>query len=77
MIYGYARCSTNESRQSLKRQIRAIIRNVNIIDGFDIFIIVRNKILDVDYETMSNQMVQLLKKLKLIKKGENDGSIFK
>lgn len=62
-------------RNRLKRQIRAIIRDFNIIDNVDIFIIVRNKILDISFNEMQIKLKELFKKQKLIKKGENDDSI--
>jgi len=64
-------------RNRLKRQVRAIIREFNIIDNVDIFIIVRNKILNLSFQEMKKQLEDLFKKQKLIKKGENDDSIYK
>lgn len=59
-------------RNRLKRQVRAIVRNLNIIDNTDVFIIVRNKVLDITFKEMTNELKTLFKKLKLIKKGENN-----
>ena len=63
-------------RNRLKRQIRAIIREFNIIDNVDIFIIVRNKILNLSFQEIKKQLEDLFKRQKLIKKGENDDSIY-
>lgn len=53
-------------RNRLKRQIRAIMRDYDIISNVDIFIIARNKILSIDYHQMKSDIERLLKKQKLI-----------
>ncbi len=63
-------------RNRIKRQIRAIIRPLTIKDGIDIFIIVRDKIKEISYQKMSEQLCQLLQKKKILVKGEKDDTIF-
>lgn len=62
------------TRNRIKRQVTAIIDNLNIdIDNnIDIFIIVRTKVLDIDYENMKNNIKYLLLKLKVIKGDINE-----
>lgn len=64
-------------RNRLKRQIRAIIRQLNIVDNVDFFIIVRKKILELDFVNMQNELKKLLRKQNLLVKGENNDQFFK
>ncbi len=64
-------------RNHIKRQIRAIIRQLSIKDGVDIFIITRNKIKEISYQEMSRQLCHLLQKQKILVKGEKNDTIFK
>lgn len=53
-------------RNRLKRQIRAIISQINITGNIDLFIIVRNKVLDIDFNEMNKQILYLLRKQKIV-----------
>ena len=53
-------------RNRLKRQIRAIMDQLIIADNVDLFIIVRNNILVIDYHEMDKQIKYLLHKLKVL-----------
>lgn len=64
-------------RNRLKRQIRAIMRNFIIKEGYDLFIIARNPIKTISFLQMSDQLEFLLQKQKLLVKGENNDTIFK
>ncbi|MDE5565412.1 MAG: ribonuclease P protein component [Anaeroplasmataceae bacterium] len=64
-------------RNRLKRQIRAIMRNFTIKNGYDLFIIARNPIKSISFLQMSDQLEFLLQKQKLLVKGENNDTIFK
>lgn len=64
-------------RNHIKRQIRAIIRQLSIKDGVDIFIITRNKINELSYQEMTKQLCHLLQKQKILVKGEKNETIFK
>lgn len=63
-------------RNRLKRQIRALMREFQIVDHFDIFIIARSKVLNLSFLKMKKEMYSLLTKQKLIVKGEKDDSIY-
>ena len=60
-------------RNRLKRQVTSIIDNlpINLNLNYDVFIIVRKTILDIDYDTMKNELEYLFKKDMLLSKGEN------
>ncbi|MBD5390715.1 ribonuclease P protein component [bacterium] len=62
-------------RNHIKRQIRAILRKVNVKPNFDVFIIVRGKILEIDFLKMQNEIIKLFQRQKLLVKGENNDSI--
>jgi ribonuclease P protein component len=53
-------------RNKIKRQVRSIISQIEIKSNVDIFIIVRSKVLDIDYEEMNKQILYLLRKQKMI-----------
>ena len=53
-------------RNKIKRQVRYIISQIEIKSNVDIFIIVRSKVLDIDYEEMNKQILYLLRKQKMI-----------
>ena len=53
-------------RNRIKRQIRSIISQINIKDNIDVFIIVRSKVLDIDFNEMNKQILYLLRKQKTI-----------
>jgi ribonuclease P protein component len=53
-------------RNRLKRQVRSIISQINIKDNIDVFIIVRSKVLDIDFKEMNKQILYLLRKQKTI-----------
>ena len=53
-------------RNRLKRQIRSIISQITIKDNIDLFIIVRNKVLDIDFNEMNKQIFYLLRKQKIV-----------
>jgi ribonuclease P protein component len=53
-------------RNRLKRQVRSIISQINIKDNIDVFIIVRSKVLDIDFNEMNKQILYLLRKQKTI-----------
>ena len=53
-------------RNRLKRQIRSIISQITIKDNIDLFIIVRNKVLDIDFNEMNKQILYLLRKQKIV-----------
>ena len=44
-------------RNRLKRQVRSIISQINIKDNIDVFIIVRSKVLDIDFNEMNKQIL--------------------
>ena len=62
------------TRNRVKRQIRAILNDLNIDldNSVDVFIIVKVKILDINYHEMFKQLEYLFKKQKLIKGEKND-----
>ena len=53
-------------RNRIKRQIRSIISQIEIKANLDVFIIVRSKVLDIDFEEMNKQILYLLRKQKSI-----------
>lgn len=53
-------------RNRLKRQVRSIISQINIKDNIDVFIIVRSKVLNIDFKEMNKQILYLLRKQKTI-----------
>ena len=53
-------------RNRIKRQVRSIISQINIKDNIDVFIIVRSKVLDIDFAEMNKQILYLLRKQKII-----------
>ena len=55
-------------RNRLKRQIRAIIRQFQFIDGIDFFIIVRKKTLEIEFKDMISELEYLFQKQKIVKK---------
>ena len=61
-------------RNKIKRQITNIIDNLDIdlTRNIDVFIIVREKILDIDFETMKKELKYLFQKQKIIKGEKND-----
>lgn len=63
-------------RNCIKRKVRAIIRNFNVIDGVDIFIIVREKILNLNFQEMTKELKYLFNKRNLLVKGETNASIY-
>jgi len=64
-------------RNHIKRQIRAIVRNVNIIPQVDVFIVAKVKIKDLSFQEIEKELCFLFRKQKLLVKGENNYSIFK
>ena len=65
-------------RNRLKRQVVSIIDNlpINLNLNYDVFIIVRKTILDIDYDTMKNELEYLFVKGKLLSKGEKQWKSF-
>lgn len=61
-------------RNRIKRQITAILDNLNIdLDtNTDVFIIARSKLIGTEFEEMKRQLKYLLKKQKLIKGEKNE-----
>ena len=61
-------------RNKLKRQIRAVINelNIDLNRNTDVFIIAKVKILDISYQEMLKQLEYLFNKQKLIKGEKND-----
>lgn len=57
-------------RNRLKRQIRAIIRQFEFIDGIDFFVIARKKVLEIEFQDMVKELNYLFQKQKLLRKGE-------
>lgn len=53
-------------RNRIKRQVRSIISQIKIKDNVDVFIIVRSKVLDIDFAEMQNHILYLLRRQKLI-----------
>ena len=53
-------------RNRIKRQVRSIISQIEIKDNIDVFIIVRSKVLDIDFNEMNKQILYLLRKQKTI-----------
>ncbi|MBR3618027.1 MAG: ribonuclease P protein component [Acholeplasmatales bacterium] len=55
-------------RNKIKRQVTAIIDNLNLnLDSnTDVFIIVRPKVLEIDFNTMKSQLEYLFNKQKLL-----------
>lgn len=53
-------------RNRIKRQVRSIISQIEIKDNIDLFIIVRSKVLDIDFDEMNKQILYLLRKQKAI-----------
>ena len=61
------------TRNKIKRRLREISRlnAYQIEDGYDIICIVRVKAKDIDYQTLNNSFLHLIKKLGLLKGNEN------
>ena len=61
-------------RNKIKRQIRAILNelNIDLNKNIDVFIIAKVKILDISYQEMLKQLKYLFNKQKLIKGEKND-----
>ena len=61
-------------RNKIKRQVISIIDNLNIkIDSnTDVFLIVKPKVLELDYNSMKKQIEYLLNKQKLLQGEKND-----
>lgn len=61
-------------RNKFKRQIRAIVDafNINLNDKIDVFIIVKVKVLTIDFNQMQQELKYLFRKQKLIKGEKND-----
>ncbi len=61
-------------RNKIKRQIRAILNmmSFDINQNIDVFIIARNKIIDLSFLEMKKQLEYLFNKQKLIKGEKND-----
>ena len=61
-------------RNKIKRQITNIIDNLDIdlSSNIDVFIIVRQKILEIDFETMKKQLAYLFKKQNILRGGKNE-----
>ena len=53
-------------RNRIKRQVRSILSQIEIKENIDLFIIVRSKILDIDFNEMNKQILYLLRKQKTI-----------
>ena len=53
-------------RNRIKRQVRSIISQIEIKNNIDLFIIVRSKVLDIDFNEMNKQILFLLRKQKTI-----------
>ena len=53
-------------RNRIKRQVRSIISQIEIKDNIDLFIIVRSKVLDIEFSEMNKQILYLLRKQKTI-----------
>lgn len=62
------------TRNRIKRQITSIIdnSNIDISSNNDIFIIVRPTVLNIDFQTMFNELNFLFRKQKLIKEKPNE-----
>ena len=61
-------------RNKIKRQVTAIIDNLNINlnTNTDVFLIVKPKILELNFQEMGKQLEYLFKKLKLLQGEKND-----
>lgn len=61
-------------RNKIKRQIRAILNelNIDLNKNTDVFIIAKVKVLDIQYQEMLKQLEYLFNKQKLIKGEKND-----
>lgn len=62
-------------RNKIKRQIRAIIRGLNVKSNMDVFIIARGKIVEIDFSKMQSEIIRLFQRQKLLVKGEKNDSI--
>ena len=61
-------------RNLIRRRLREIIRKhlINLKQNYNIIIVAKESILDVDFENLSKQIVNLLKKADLFKNDEKD-----
>lgn len=59
-------------RNRLKRQVRVLVREFNLINGVDFFIIVRKKALELEFDKLHIEMNYLFHKLNLLQKGEKN-----
>lgn len=57
-------------RNRIKRQIRAVMRDLMVSDGVDLFIIARAKVQQASFKQLQSQLQILLQKQKLLVKGE-------
>lgn len=64
-------------RNRIKRQIRAVIRNLNVVPNVDVFIVAKGKVLDLTFQEIEKDINYLFQKQKLLVKGEKNDSIFK
>lgn len=64
-------------RNRIKRQIRAVVRTLNVISTVDVFIVAKGKVLDLDFQEIERELKYLFQKQKLLVKGEKNDSIFK
>ena len=64
-------------RNHLKRQIRAVVRTLNVIPTVDVFIVARGKIVELDFQGIEKELNYIFHKQKLLVKGEKNDSIFK
>lgn len=64
-------------RNHLKRQIRAVVRSLDVVPFVDVFIVARGKILELNFQEIEREIKYLFHKQKLLVKGEKNDSIFK
>ncbi len=58
-------CGKAHARNRLKRRVRAIVREADIREDYDIFVIVNKKAADIDFQTMRADLMKLLEKHQL------------
>jgi len=54
-------------RNKIKRQVREIISKLDIIDIFDVFIVIRIPSKDISFSEMNNAITSLIRKLNILR----------
>ena len=68
--------ATAVKRNKIKRQIKSILDKKDYQKGFNCIIMVKRSILNCSYKEMEEELLSVLKKLKLIKEQADEEKIF-